>query len=647
MDLHSSRELGPLERLPAAIAVLALMLMLLIPVIELIARPFRGGLIVNAPLLTQHFGLVLSMMGAIAAFPAGHLSTLTGSASLISTKGWSRVSTAHYAVSMALAALCALLLCISSFELVQTELEASHPLAYGLEVWMLQAIMPLGYAVLALTLMMAALRTIQKKITNLAYVPLLGVFFALQHFGFINVLQSLELGSYLILACLMAIGGSPIFAVIGVMTVGLFVSIDQPLTSIPLSQYSMTVNPSLPALPLYTLAGLLFARSSAAQRLSDLISMIFGGGWRASVLASALLCSAFTALTGGSGVTLLALGGILLPMLQARAYPEQQGIGLITSASALGVLLAPSVPLIMYAILAKVPIQTMLLAGLLPAIVMVISLLSIGGFMRRNQPSPTAHPSRSAHPLQSIYPSQSAHPSQTVHASLAFRGGEALHRGIAVLGQAAWELLAVPVALLPLISGLATPTESAALTALYALVVVSLIRRELQWQALWQCFLLTAQLIGAVMLILGMALGLTNFLVDAGVPDQAIDWVKSYIQDPETFLLAAVVFIALAGALMEIYAALVVLVPLMLPLALSYDIHPVHFGIVFLATLEMGFLCPPAGMNLYFASAVFRKPLRRIMTSVLPALLSIFAGSAVIALVPALSLALPRWLDKL
>ena len=635
MDLRSSGALGPLEKLPAVIAVVALVSMLLIPVIELSARPFQGGLINNAALLTQHFGLVLSLMGAIAAFPAGHLSTLTGAASIIPSSPWPGASRAHYALSMTLAALCAWVLCIASFDLVQTEHSASHPIAYGIEVWMLQAVMPLGYAILALTLLMAALRVIHKSAGASAYLLLAAVFGILYATGFADFLRDFELGVFFVLACLMAVGGAPIFAVIGVMSIGLFVSIDQPLASIPLSQYSMTVNPSLPALPLYTLAGLLFARSSAAKRLSDLISMIFGGGWRASVVASALLCSAFTALTGGSGVTLLALGGILLPMLRERAYPEHQGIGLITSASALGVLLAPSVPLIMYAILAKVPIQTMLLAGLLPAMVMVLSLLWIGGFMRRKPASPA---SQLSHPEDATQPARA---SQTAEPS-----GPAKH-ALTVLGQAGWELMAVPVALVPLVSGLATPTESAALTASYALAVVSLIRRELQWQALWQCFLLTAQLIGAVMLILGMALGLTNFLVDAGIPDQAVDWVKSYIEDPQTFLLAAVVFIAMAGALMEIYAALVVLVPLMLPLALSYDIHPVHFGIVFLATLEMGFLCPPAGMNLYFASAVFRKPLRRIMTSVLPALLSILVGSALIALVPELSLGLPRWLEKL
>jgi tripartite ATP-independent transporter DctM subunit len=454
-------------------------------------------------------------------------------------------------------------------------------------------------------------------------------------------MQGFDLSVFLVAAIIIATGGAPIFAVIGMITIGLFISVSQPLASIPLSQYAMTVNPSLPALPLYTLAGLLFAKSTAARRLSELISFIFGGGWRASVAASAVLCSAFTALTGGSGVTLLALGGILLPMLRSRGYPEQRGIGLITSASALGVLLAPSVPLIMYAILARVPIQTMLLAGLLPALLMVLCLLWIGGFMR--------HSVVEVARAELLWENADTSPPQITRARAddSTAASVPVARAASRWRQALWELMAAPVALVPLISGWATPTESAALTAFYALIVVSVIRRELSWTALWSCFLLTAQLIGGVMLILGMALGLTNFLVDAGIPDQAIDWVQSYIQSPQAFLLAAVCFIALAGALMEIYAALVVLVPLMLPLAMSYGIHPVHFGIVFLATLEMGFLCPPAGMNLYFASAVFRKPLRIVMTSILPALLAIFVGSALIALMPEIALTLPKAFNQL
>jgi len=641
VDLEGTKALGLIEKFAATIAVVALCFMLLIPAIELTARPFLGGFISNAALLTQHLGLVLSLMGAIAAIPAGHLSTLTGSRSMFDGTVAPKLAAGHHVLALLFAGFCALLLCTASLDLVKSEREASQALAYGIDVWMVQVVMPLGYALIALALVKAAIYKVRGVALRVGLSVSVGLIVFAAASGLFGSIQSIDLSVFLVAAIFIATGGAPIFAVIGMITIGLFISVSQPLASIPLSQYAMTVNPSLPALPLYTLAGLLFAKSTAARRLSELISFIFGGGWRASVAASAVLCSAFTALTGGSGVTLLALGGILLPMLRSRGYPEQRGIGLITSASALGVLLAPSVPLIMYAILARVPIQTMLLAGLLPALLMVLCLLWIGGFMR--------HAVVEVARAELLWENADTSPPQITRARAdeSTAASAPVAQAAPVWRQALWELMAAPVALVPLISGWATPTESAALTAFYALIVVSVIRRELSWTALWSCFLLTAQLIGGVMLILGMALGLTNFLVDAGIPDQAIDWVQSYIQSPQAFLLAAVCFIALAGALMEIYAALVVLVPLMLPLAMSYGIHPVHFGIVFLATLEMGFLCPPAGMNLYFASAVFRKPLRIVMTSILPALLAIFVGSALIALMPEIALTLPKAFNQL
>jgi tripartite ATP-independent transporter DctM subunit len=409
--------------------------------------------------------------------------------------------------------------------------------------------------------------------------------------------------------------GAPIFAVLGGLALALFWSEGLPLASIALSQYQMTVNPSLPALPLFTLAGLLFAKTGAVPRLGVLFLAIFGQGLIGTLLAATVLCSFFTAFTGGSGVTILALGGLLLPLLRNAGYPEQRGISLVTSASALGVLLAPSVPLIMYAIIARVPINTMFLAGLVPALVMIICLLVFGGYLRatRHGPPPVA---------------------QTVDVRRA-------------IWNAKWEILAPVVAIASLVSGLATPTESAALTAAYAILTLGWAHRELSWRSLGECLSQCAQIIGGVMLILGMALGLTNYLVDAGIPDLVIDAVQGLTQNKYLFLLALNVFLFVAGALMEIYAAIVVLVPLLLPLAMSYGIDPVHFGIIFLANMEMGFLCPPAGMNIFFASAIFKKPIRTVAKSVLPALLAIFVGTMVISWLPLVALGLPTYLGSM
>jgi tripartite ATP-independent transporter DctM subunit len=419
------------------------------------------------------------------------------------------------------------------------------------------------------------------------------------------------------------LSGSPIFAVLAALALALFWQDALPLASIPLSHYQITVNPSLPALPLFTLAGLVFARTGAAQRLGTVFVALFGGGATGTVIASAVLCSAFTAFTGGSGVTILALGGLLFPLLRQAGFPEKRAISLVTSASALGVLLAPSVPLIMYAIIARVPINQMFLAGLIPAGIMVASLLAFGGFLKRQGPAMA-----------------------TIAGTLSPENSAAATGITAAAWNAKWEILAPVVAIGALVSGLATPTESAAITAAYAILTQVLAHRELGWRKLVGTMSDCTQIIGGVMLILGMALGLTNYLIDAGIPDAAIEWVQAVIPNKWVFLLVLNVFLFFAGALMEIFAAIVVLVPLLLPVALSYGIDPVHFGIIFLANMELGFLCPPAGMNIYFASAMFGKPVRYVAGAVLPALLAIFLGTLVIALVPATAIWLPHLLLK-
>jgi tripartite ATP-independent transporter DctM subunit len=211
---------------------------------------------------------------------------------------------------------------------------------------------------------------------------------------------------------------------------------------------------------------------------------------------------------------------------------------------------------------------------------------------------------------------------------------------------AKWEIGAPLVAVGSLASGLATPTESAAITALYAVLTQALAHRELPWERLRSCLADCAQIIGGVMLILGMALALTNFLVDAGIPDAAVQWVQGVIPNKWWFLLALCLFLFAAAALMEIYAAIVVLVPLLLPLALAYGIDPIHFGIIFLAAMEVGFLCPPAGLNIYFASAMFGKSVRYVAASVAPAMGAIFTGTLLIAAFPWLATALPSWLGS-
>ena len=564
----------------------------------------------NAPVLVQHLGLVLAMLGAVAAERHGHLTTL---GSGIADLGNARWQAATLAFANASAALICGLLALGSWRFVATEMQASQPLAYGIPVWWVQATMPAGFLLLGAKLGARCFQAIWLKMACALILPIAAFMLAVQWEG-----ASPPFWPAVVLLIAGLLAGAPVFAILGGLALALFWSEGQPLASVSLSHYQITVNPSLPALPLFTLAGLIFARTGAAKRLGAVFLAMFGSGVTGTVIATAVLCSFFTAFTGGSGVTILALGGLLLPLLRNAGFPEQRGISLVTSASALGVLLAPSVPLIMYAIIARVPIKDMFLAGLVPAAVMVFFLLVFGGYLKRGgMVSASAETPRT--------PSSRADETSLLTA----------------LWRAKWEIAAPVVAIGSLVSGLATPTESAALTAAYAVLTQAFAHRELKLALLARCLADCAMIIGGVMLILGMALGLTNYLVDAGVPDAAIEWVQSVIPNKWVFLLALNVFLFAAGALMEIFAAIVVLVPLLLPVAMAYGIDPVHFGIIFIANMEMGFLCPPAGMNIYFASAMFGKPIRYVAVSVLPALLAIFLGTLAISWLPVIATGLP------
>ena len=597
---------GALRQLDDAIASAALALMTLVPLVEIALRPSLGRGIDNAPVLVQHLGLVMAMFGALAAERHGHLTTLGAT---LGQFGGERGRAWGTAFASGAAALVCGMLALASGRFVASEMQAAQALAYGLPTWVVQAALALGFALLGERLAARCTSAVPLGWALPLAVPLAGGWLAA---AFETAAVPLWPGLAAIALALLA--GAPIFAALGGLALLLFWHDGLPLASVPLSHYQITVNPSLPALPLFTLAGLVFARTGAAQRLGALFVALFGGGVTGSVLAAAVLCSAFTAFTGGSGVTILALGGLLLPLLRDAGYPERRGIGLVTSASALGVLLAPSVPLIMYAVIARVPIMDMFLAGLLPAVVMVACLLVFGGFLRRERESAAA---------------AAGAPRRDLAAALR------------AAWAAKWEIAAPLVAIGSLAAGLATPTESAALTAAYAVLTQALAHRELSWALLRKALGDCAQIIGGVMLILGMALALTNFLVDAGIPDAAVEWVQSVIPNKWLFLLALCGFLFASAALMEIYAAIVVLVPLLLPLATSYGIDPVHFGIVFLAAMEVGFLCPPAGLNIYFASAMFGKSLRYVAASVAPAMGAIFVGTLLIAALPWLATGLP------
>lgn len=588
-----------------ALAASALALMVMIPVVESAARVFMGRGVDNAAVLVQHLGLLMAMAGAVAAAQRNELNTLFRGSDPAEHPGSRPIDHIQRSALIAAAVIVALMARVS-WEFVRTEIEAGTRLAYSAPVWAVQLCLPIGFAMLALKIASGAVAG--KRTSRL--VPLLCLAIGWFSASGLEMLAAHAFWLAIAIVVVALVTGAPIFACLGALALVLVASEALPLTSVPLSQYQITVNPSIPALPMFTLAGLVIARTGAATRICDLLRALFGSGPRAVALAAALLCSAFTALSGGSGVTILALGGLLLPMLTQAGYPERRAIGLLTGASALGVLIAPSIPLILYAVIARVPIDDMFKAGLMPAAVMVGCLLLFGGHLRR-QPAETG--------LENERSADGVSP-----------------RGwtwrLASVRAATWELVIPVVAIGSIASGLATPTESAALTAAYVISSQALIHRNLSMQCLANCLVDSARLIGSVILILGMALALTNYLTDVGAAIALVDLARAYLENRYVFLIALLLVLFAAAAVLEIYAAIVVLIPLLLPLATSYGIDPVQFGVIFLAAMEVGFICPPAGMNLYFASAMFGKPLSWIWRATVPSLLAIMVGTAVVAL---------------
>jgi len=422
-------------------------------------------------------------------------------------------------------------------------------------------------------------------------------------------------GLILALLTLATVLGIPAYATIGGIALTLFWGMSQPIAAIPIAHYSLVTNPALPTLPLFTLAGFFLAEGGTPQRLVRLFYALFGRFRGGPAIVTVLVCAFFTSFTGASGVTILALGGLLIPILTRAEYSGKDALGLVTGAGSLGLLLPPCLPLILYAIVARVPINQMFLAGILPAFVMMAAT-AIWGVRRGAKTTSDAPNWNAREAAQAVW-------------------------------HAKWELLMPVVASVALFGGFATPVEAAAITALYAFLVVTVIHRELNIfsdvpRVMAHCGLL----IGGVLLILGVALGFTDYLVDAEVPLRAVAWTTQHVHSPLVFLLLLNLFLLIAGCLMEIYPAIIVEVPLLVPLGAAFGIDPLRLGIIFLANMELGYLTPPVGLNLLMSSYRFGKPVPEVLRSVLPVVAVLAIGVLLITYVPVLTTALPRWLGQ-
>jgi tripartite ATP-independent transporter DctM subunit len=411
----------------------------------------------------------------------------------------------------------------------------------------------------------------------------------------------------LLLLIVLALFGMPLFAVLGSIALVLFRNADINISSVAVSMYTLAGSPLLVAIPLFTFAGYLFAYSKAPDRLVKLSRALFPGGLAVVALVS---CAFFTAFTGASGVTIIAMGGLLLPALIKDGYNKRFNLGLLTASGSLGLLFPPSLPLILYGYVAAVSVDKLFLAGLLPGIFLVV-VLSMFGFWRGRRDGVV----RERMSLRAI--------------------------GSAIRG-AAWEL-PLPVMILGgIYSGTVTVTEAAAMTAMYALIVEVFVYRDIPLRKLPGIVAESMMLVGGILIILACAMGLTNYLIDAEVPMQLLDWMQQYISSKYTFLLLLNIFLLIVGCLMDIFSALIVVVPLIVPVATGFGVDPVHLGIIFLTNLEIGYLTPPVGLNLFISSYRFNEPVISLYAASVPFLLLLLAALLVITYIPAISLFLVR-----
>jgi C4-dicarboxylate transporter DctM subunit len=578
------------------VCVAILIVMSMLPLVHVIGREWFGGGLSGSIVIVQHLTMWISFIGAMLAARSGRLLAL--STSEFFSESWRpriNVVIAIFAVAITGA------LCVASVQLVLIDRSFGDIAAWQIPIWIFTAVMPIAFAAITLRLIWRSADNWRGRAiacSGLLVVAIIAMFPD-------ALLDTIVVPGLLIIVVGVALG-MPIYAALGGAALLLFAAEGTPISAVPGEAYRMGTSAMLPAIPMFTLAGYLLAEGGASQRLLRLFRAIVGWLPGGVAIVVTLVLAFFTPLTGASGITILAMGGLLLPMLVSSGYKESHSLGLITVSGSIGIFFPPSLPVILYAYYAELDLNALFIAGLVPGFVLIVAV-GAWGALRGTKGGPV----RSSFDIREL---------------------------LAALRGAIWEVLLPVIVLAGIFGGYTTLVEASAMTVLYAFIVECLVFREFKLSDLRRIVVESATMIGGFMIILSVALGLTNYLVIAQVPSYVLEWVSSVIESPYVFLLTLNAFLIVVGALMDIYSAIIVIVPLIVPLAGAYGINPTHLAIVFLANMQLGYLMPPMGENLFLSAYRFSQPLTYLYRCVLPFVCVILAVVILITYVPGLTL---------
>ena len=590
------------------LATLALGGIMLLPLAEIFSRKFLGEGIPGAGPFAQHLTMWVGLLGAAIAAQQGKLLSLATGEFLPKNA----VGSAAHIIAGAVGSMVATLFAFGGVALVTSDKMAGDIIAIGVPVWISDLVLPFAFGLIAIRLVLKA-----SPLWAGRAVAALGIAAGVYVSMHLDIIEGQSFLPWLMLVIIAGVLGAPIFTLLGGVAVFAFlVAGSKPIVLLIKASEELTTSTGLAAIPLFTLAGFLLAEGRSSERLLRVFRAWFGWAPGGTAIAAATLCAFFTLFTGGSGVTILVLGGLLLPTLIKDGYRERFSIGLLTASGSLGLLFPLSLPLMLYGIVAQnVSIEDLFVGGLIPGLLMLGLLALWGvreGIIAKAQRTPFT-----------------------------------IKEAGASLWEAKWELMLPVFVLGSFLGGVATLVESAPMAALYTLLVQRFVHRDLPtWRDVGRVMGDCVALVGGVLLILAVASGLTNYLVDAQIPTQLIEWTQAHIHSQLTFLLALNVFLLVVGTLMDIFSAIVVVVPLLLPLAQIYEINPVHLGIIFVANLELGFLHPPLGLNLLLASVRFKKPVLEVTWATLPMFGILAIGVLLITYIPWLTLGLLQWMGR-